>query len=122
MSGTPLCIFSTLEAGWNQSASSNSHCSRSASSVPTVDFPLPETPMTITIAGAGRAPSFGRVSRDISSLLPCRGTIREPVETPDRANHGRGYLAVTRLAPDNASRLPAPVARNATSRLLSSAG
>ena len=63
VSGVPRCILSTLAGGWNQSASSNSHRRRDASSAPTVDLPDPDTPMTITTAGAeGEAFSIGRFS------------------------------------------------------------
>ena len=70
VSAMPLCILSTLETGWNQSASANSHRRLEARSAPTVDFPHPETPMTITTAGAGgEAPFNGRTSLDIISRL-----------------------------------------------------
>src|SRR3954453_19387177 len=52
VSGMPRFILSTLAGGWNQSASSNSHRRRDASSAPTVDLPDPDTPMTITTATA----------------------------------------------------------------------
>src|ERR1700728_3240982 len=73
VSGVPLCILSTLEAGWNQSASSNSHLRRRARSAPTVDFPHPETPITITTLGAEwEAPSIGGVSMGVNSLVLAR--------------------------------------------------
>jgi hypothetical protein len=37
--GVATSFFSMMAAGWNQSASSNSQCSRKARSPPTVDFP-----------------------------------------------------------------------------------
>src|ERR1700730_17982145 len=73
VSGVPLCILSTLEAGWNQSASSNSHRRCKARSAPTVDFPHPETPITTTTLGAGsKGPSVGGICTDINPLLLAR--------------------------------------------------
>src|SRR5271170_85419 len=70
VSGIPLCILSTLAAGWNQSASSNSHRKRRARSAPTVDFPHPETPITITTLGQGdEASSVDGVCTNIKSLV-----------------------------------------------------
>src|SRR6516164_4372623 len=48
VSGTPLCIFSTLEGGWNQSPSSKIQFSRWASIDAIVLLPQPETPNTTT--------------------------------------------------------------------------
>src|ERR1700683_5432060 len=73
VSGIPLCILSTLEAGWNQSASSNSQRRCNARSAPTVDFPHPETPMTTTTLGAGGdVSSVDGICTDINPLLPAR--------------------------------------------------
>jgi hypothetical protein len=51
VSAMPACILSMLASGWNQSASANSQCSRAASNAPTVDLPLPETPITTSTQG-----------------------------------------------------------------------
>jgi hypothetical protein len=73
----PLCILLTLAAGWNQSASSNSHRRRRARSAPTVDFPHPETPITITTLGLeSEATSVGWICIDIYSLI--LATRRDP--------------------------------------------
>jgi hypothetical protein len=67
---TPLCILSTLATGRSQPTSSYSHRTREARSAPMVDFPHPETPMTITTAGRGGKASFvGRVWVNIVPLL-----------------------------------------------------
>src|SRR6516164_3008357 len=54
VSGTPLCIFSTLEGGWNQSPSSKIQFSRWASIDAIVLLPQPETPITTTTEGLPR--------------------------------------------------------------------
>jgi len=51
VSGTPLCIFSTLDGGWNQSPSSKIQFSRWASIDAIVLLPQPETPITTTTDG-----------------------------------------------------------------------
>src|SRR5215813_12623326 len=51
VSGTRLCIFSTLEGGWNQSPSSKIQFSRWASIDAIVLLPQPETPITTTTEG-----------------------------------------------------------------------
>src|SRR5215471_1182901 len=51
VSGTPLCIFSTLDGGWNQSPSSKIQFSRWASIDAIVLLPQPETPITTTTEG-----------------------------------------------------------------------
>src|SRR5215831_13216114 len=48
VSGTPLCIFSTLDGGWNQSPSSKIQFSRWASIDAIVLLPQPDTPITTT--------------------------------------------------------------------------
>src|SRR5262249_60199675 len=53
VSGTPLCIFSTFEGGWNQSPSSKIQFSRWASINAIVLLPLPETPITTRTEGPG---------------------------------------------------------------------
>src|SRR5262249_3478386 len=53
-SGTPLCIFSTLDGGWNQSPSSKIQFSRWASIDAIVLLPQPETPITTTTEGLRR--------------------------------------------------------------------
>src|ERR1700733_5253307 len=73
VSGVPLCILSTLEAGWNQSAASNSHLRRRQRTPPTGDLPHPETPITIITLGAEEeAPSRGVVSMGINLLVLAR--------------------------------------------------
>jgi hypothetical protein len=49
VSGIPASIIAMLDAGCIESPSANAQPSWSASSQPTVDFPLPETPATIMI-------------------------------------------------------------------------
>src|SRR5215510_16575203 len=51
VSGTALCIFSTLDGGWNQSPSSKIQFSRCASIDAIVLLPQPETPITTTTEG-----------------------------------------------------------------------
>src|SRR5215467_3157291 len=51
VSGTPACIFSTLDGGWNQSPSSKIQFSRWASIAAIVLLPQPETPITTTTEG-----------------------------------------------------------------------
>src|SRR5262245_52699136 len=51
VSGTPRCIFSTLDGGWNQSPSSKVQFSRWASIDAIVLLPQPETPITTTTEG-----------------------------------------------------------------------
>ena len=60
VSGTPACIFSTLDGGWNQSPSSKIQFSRWASIDAIVLLPQPETPITTTTEGlpAGDAGLF----------------------------------------------------------------
>src|SRR5262249_22419772 len=60
VSGTPACIFSTLDGGWNQSPSSKIQFSRWASIAAIVLLPQPETPITTTTEGlpAGEAGLF----------------------------------------------------------------
>src|SRR5215831_9360790 len=48
VSGTRLCIFSTLDGGWNQSPSSKIQFSRWASIDAIVLLPQPDTPITTT--------------------------------------------------------------------------
>src|SRR5262245_55098195 len=55
VSGTPLCIFSTLDGGWNQSPSSKIQFSRWASIGAIVLLPQPETPITTTTEGLSRS-------------------------------------------------------------------
>ena len=75
-----------------------------------VDFPHPETPMTITTAGAGRVwiVLFRLPWASIASSW-CRGAIDEPVEMPDGANCSRGDRAVAGSgARDNCPAFPLP--------------
>src|SRR6516165_5841716 len=60
VSGTPLCIFSMLDCGCNQSPSSKIQFSRCASIDAIVVLPQPETPITTTTEGlfAGEAVLF----------------------------------------------------------------
>src|SRR5262249_4275342 len=60
VSGTPACIFSTLDGGWNQSPSSKIQFSRWASIAAIVLLSQPETPITTTTEGlpAGEAGLF----------------------------------------------------------------
>src|SRR5262249_10263587 len=60
VSGTPACIFSTLDGGWNQSPSSKIQFSRWASIDAIVLLPQPETPIITTTEGlsAGEAGLF----------------------------------------------------------------
>src|SRR5262245_14946089 len=51
VSGTPACVFSTLDGGWNQSPSSKIQFSRWASIAAIVLLPQPETPITTTTEG-----------------------------------------------------------------------
>jgi len=51
VSGMPSDIFSTFVAGCRESPSSNGQPSRSASSLPIVDFPAPDTPMITRTTG-----------------------------------------------------------------------
>src|SRR5258706_16112264 len=51
--GVPARILATFSGGWNSSASRNRQPSRSASSLPMVLLPAPETPITTSITGAG---------------------------------------------------------------------
>ncbi len=53
VSGVPLRILATLASGWNASPWANSQPSPVDSPFATVDFPLPETPMTTTTSGSG---------------------------------------------------------------------
>src|SRR6266480_4580619 len=53
VSGTPLCIFSTFDGGWNQSPSSKIQFSRCASIIAIVLLPQPETPITTRTEGSG---------------------------------------------------------------------
>src|SRR5215471_21649221 len=66
VSGTPLCIFSMLDCGWNQSPSSKIQFSRCASIDAIVVLPQPETPITTTTEGlfAGFSDSELRVRRE----------------------------------------------------------
>src|SRR5262249_44651463 len=48
VSGSPLCIFSTFDRGWNQSPSSKIQFSRWASIDAIVLLPQPDTPITTT--------------------------------------------------------------------------
>src|SRR6476469_6552120 len=64
-----------------------------------VDFPHPETPMTISTAGTGDETRFaGWLSLDITSLLRrgCRA-IRKPVQTSNRADQARRNRAIASL-------------------------
>src|SRR5262249_17945416 len=54
VSGTPLCIFSRLDGGWNQSPSSKIQFSRWASIDAIVLLPQPDTPITTTTEGLPR--------------------------------------------------------------------
>src|SRR5262249_27793868 len=56
VSGSPRSIFSTFAAGCSRSPSVNGQPSRPATSAPTVDFPDPDTPATITITVPGLRP------------------------------------------------------------------
>src|SRR5262249_49212396 len=56
VSGAPADILATLAAGWNSSASRKPRWSRAARAAPTVDLPLPLTPI-MTMAGGGAAAS-----------------------------------------------------------------
>src|SRR6185436_4073378 len=80
VNGFPVDIFSTFERGWNSSASRNGTPRRAASASPTVDLPLPETPI-ITMAGPDAI--FGLAS-DMDRLEP-RGHRR----LAHRFRHGR---------------------------------
>src|ERR1044072_368734 len=81
VSGMPRRILSTLAAGWNQSASSNSHRRRDASSAPTVDLPDPDTPMTITTATAEDAAlSLDRFSMNYEPLPAAAAPRPQPTE------------------------------------------
>jgi hypothetical protein len=53
VSGVPLRIFATLASGCKASPSANSHPRAVDKPFATVDFPLPEIPMTITTSGSG---------------------------------------------------------------------
>ena len=53
VSGSPRAILAMFASGCSRSPSVNGQPSRPASSAPTVDLPLPETPATITITAHG---------------------------------------------------------------------
>src|SRR5215468_10101889 len=84
VSGTPLCIFSMLDCGWNQSPSSKIQFSRCASIDAIVVLPQPETPITTTTEGlfTGEAALFSdpepRVRRESADAdRRCRGVAAD---------------------------------------------
>src|SRR5262245_62261940 len=78
VSGTPACLFSTVDGRWNQSPSSQIQFSRWASIAAIVLLPQPETPITTTTEGvpAGEAGLFSdcapRVWRERRGAARCR--------------------------------------------------
>ena len=80
----PLRILATLASGWKASPSANSHPSTVDSPLATVDFPQPETPMTITTSGSSTS---GRAS--LSAMSAQRSAVRSAVVRCAQAQFGR---------------------------------
>src|SRR6185437_16053247 len=66
-----------FEAGCQASASSNAQPRRSASALPTVVLPEPDTPITIMTIGFRRKPILGEIHR---YALPLRERFKHPFE------------------------------------------
>ena len=63
-----------------------------------VDFPHPETPITITTAGlGGEASLVGRSHGASIRSLRRSGAIHKPMQTPNRANRRCGKHPISRL-------------------------
>src|SRR5262249_13983016 len=83
VSGSPLCIFSMFEGGWNQSPSSSIQCMRCASIAAIVLLPEPETPVTTTTEGSSSG------AADCIGVLQPSGAVDKPHQIALRARPAR---------------------------------
>src|ERR1700682_1318094 len=95
VSGVPADILATLAAGWNSSAARKATPRCLASAAPTVDLPLPLTPMTTTATGDRAESGEGADMRGLGweaegGSLALRSEDARYLSPPMRATRMRG--------------------------------